>query len=83
MGWNITTVQKKDSILFQGIPEKVYFYYIHSYYIRSPLYETATSYYAVEFTSAIEKENLFGVQFHPEKSQKWGLKVLENFLRSL
>lgn len=80
MGWN-QIYRKKDSILLEGIREGAFFYFVHSYYVK-PTVEDVTlteTDYGVQFTSSIEKGNLFATQFHPEKSQKLGLKVLENF----
>jgi len=82
MGWN-QVYKKKESSLLTGIKEGEFFYFVHSYYVR-PEEEKATlttTDYGIEFTSSIEKENVFGVQFHPEKSQRAGLKLLENFIR--
>lgn len=79
MGWNTITNLKSD--LFKGIKEKEYMYLVHSYYAKQ-CYETiATSNYELEYASALENENFFGVQFHPEKSGKSGEKLLKNFLK--
>lgn len=80
MGWNRTRFQKPSS-LFNGIPDGTYFYFVHSYYVvpEQSKIVLATTPYDGEFTSAIERDNLFATQFHPEKSQKLGLKILENF----
>lgn len=80
MGWNDVR-KKKDSLLLKGIPDGSFFYFVHSYYAvpdDEPVTLTATS-YGVEFASSIEKDNITACQFHPEKSQKKGLKVLKNF----
>jgi len=82
MGWN-QVYKKKDSVLLEGIKEGEFFYFVHSYYVKPESEEvklTETD-YGIYFTSSIEKENIFATQFHPEKSQKAGLKVLENFYR--
>lgn len=80
MGWNRIWFQK-PSPLFKGIDDGMYFYFVHSYYVvpqETDIKLSVTSYDG-EFTSAIEKDNLIATQFHPEKSQKLGLKILENF----
>ncbi len=80
MGWNQVWIKKKEG-LFEGIKEGEYFYFVHSFYaVPSDENDIAsTTDYSVEFCSAVEKENVWAVQFHPEKSQKAGLKLLENF----
>jgi glutamine amidotransferase len=82
MGWN-QLEHRGDLPILEGIPSGAYFYFVHSYY-PEPLdraVAVATCTYGVSFAAAIAKGNLFGTQFHPEKSQKWGLKLLENFTR--
>ncbi len=81
MGWNGITMQKKDNPLFSGITDQSYFYFVHSFYVvpdDTSVISTTTN-YGTEFTSSIRKDNIFAVQFHPEKSQAAGLKVLRNF----
>lgn len=86
MGWNqvIFTLQKEaeNTGIFDRIPDKSYFYFVHSYYVvpKNKNIITATTDYDIQFTSAIQKDNIFGVQFHPEKSQTLGLKILKNFV---
>ena len=80
-GWNKIT-QSKKSHLMKGIPESSEFYFVHSYYLRpnetsNILNETE---YCFKFTSAIEKNNIFGVQYHPEKSHDIGEVLLKNFI---
>jgi len=80
MGWNQVT-HGGDLAIFDGIPSGAYFYFVHSYY-PEPLDGTlrvATCQYGITFPAAIGRSNLFATQFHPEKSQRWGLKLLENF----
>ena len=82
LGWN-QVHQKKDSPLWKGIPDQSFYYFAHSYFVQpenSGVIAGETE-YDITFTSSIWKENLFGVQFHPEKSQKWGLKILRNFVQ--
>ena len=67
--------------LLNGISQKSYFYFVHSYIFSNinPDEQIATSEYGETFASVVQKQNVFGVQFHPEKSQKSGLKLLSNF----
>jgi glutamine amidotransferase len=81
VGWNSLQIQSPSSRLLSGVPSGSFVYFTHSY--RVPLL-TATSAeceYGGRFSAAVEQENLFGVQFHPEKSGVAGLKILENFCR--
>ncbi len=84
MGWN--TVDKKREVPFlRGIESGDFFYFVHSYYVipeESQWVSTLTSYRS-PFVSSICKENLFATQFHPEKSQQKGLRILENFAKSI
>lgn len=80
MGWNQLNI-KQDIPLFKGIPDKSYFYFVHSYYVAPDdknIIATTTD-YGVEFTSAVSRDNVYAVQFHPEKSQALGLRLLKNF----
>ncbi len=80
MGWNSIRVKNRPPIL-DGISDGEYFYFVHSYYV-APEEEgviAATTDYGVEFTSMAWRENIFAVQFHPEKSQSKGLRMLRNF----
>jgi glutamine amidotransferase len=80
MGWNQLNI-KKDNPIFKDIPEKSYFYFVHSYYVApdDPSIVATTTDYGIEFTSSVWKDNIFAVQFHPEKSQTLGLRLLKNF----
>lgn len=80
MGWN--QVSQAEHPLWSDIPNDTRFYFVHSYYVKSesPGLVYGTTEYGVSFDVALGRENLFGVQFHPEKSQHFGLKLLENFL---
>ncbi len=81
IGWNRLSL-KRNSKVFEGIPPEAYFYFVHSYYVKPEEdIVLATTFYEEEFPSAVAKDNVFGVQFHPEKSGKWGLKFLSNFVR--
>ncbi len=80
MGWNQISLRRRAPIL-AGIDEGAYFYFVHSYYVAprdESLIATETD-YARPFCSGIWRDNLFGVQFHPEKSQEAGLRLLKNF----
>jgi len=81
MGWNEIEF-KKDSFLFANIKNKSHVYFIHSYEFTTKQKDcvTATTNYGNSIVVSIEKENIIGTQFHPEKSQKNGLVILENFL---
>jgi len=79
IGWN--QVKQKPSKLFLSIKDKSYFYFVHSYYCQASEEKIiiGSTEYGINFTSAIEDKNIFGVQFHPEKSGENGLKLLKNF----
>jgi glutamine amidotransferase len=81
MGWN-EVAQARPHALWQGIPDKTRFYFVHSYYPapRDPALIAATCEYGEPFTCAVARDNIFAVQFHPEKSQSAGLQLLSNFL---
>lgn len=80
IGWN-EVAPVIDTPLYKGI-EDFYFYFVHSYYLPSDIiHADVKTVYGIEFTSGVEKENVFGVQFHPEKSGDTGLKLLNNFAR--
>ena len=78
MGWNTVTNLKSD--LFKSIEEGAYMYLVHSYYAENCNQNIATTSYELEYASALENDNFFGVQFHPEKSGKVGEQLLKNFL---
>ena len=79
VGWNDIEF-KKDCVLFSGIDEHPNFYFVHSYYLDcKDNFITSKFDYGGKFTASIRKRNIFGTQFHPEKSQNNGLKVLRNF----
>ncbi|QQD18730.1 imidazole glycerol phosphate synthase subunit HisH [Spongiibacter nanhainus] len=80
MGWN-TVSQRIDHPLWEGIADNTRFYFVHSYYIHAPEFVAATADYGVEIHAAMACENVFAVQFHPEKSGDAGLQLLRNFLR--
>ncbi|MCP4652541.1 MAG: imidazole glycerol phosphate synthase subunit HisH [Candidatus Omnitrophica bacterium] len=85
MGWN--QVQTRDQRpetrdIFDGVDDGSYFYFAHSYYCKPKKNKTilTTTNYGINFASSLRQDNVWGVQFHPEKSQKLGLKVFNNFL---
>ena len=79
MGWNTVKVTRHSEIL-KGIGKKFFAYFVHSYYLKVNEYELANTDYIVNFSSAVQKDNFLGFQFHPEKSGKVGLKILKNFV---
>jgi imidazole glycerol-phosphate synthase subunit HisH len=80
IGWNTLELTGNDCPLFDGMKSGEYFYFVHSYYCAyRGEYTAAFTRYGVEYTSALWKNNIFAVQFHPERSQESGLKLLENF----
>lgn len=83
MGWNNITIGKQGG-LFKDIEQDAVYYFVHSYSLQPDASEegvaTSTCFHGQEIVASIEKDNIFGVQFHPEKSQGAGLKLLENFV---
>ncbi len=81
MGWNQIKIQNSKCALFSGINDLANVYFCHSYFVqpKDPSIIGASTDYGVLFASAVCKKNLFGVQFHPEKSQTTGLQILKNF----
>jgi glutamine amidotransferase len=82
MGWNQLHLKRVD-ILLEGIAQKSFVYFVHSYYVEPSDLSVACSVteYGIPFVSSIWRDNIFACQFHPEKSQGKGLKLIENFLR--
>jgi glutamine amidotransferase len=82
MGWN-EVFQARAHPLWEGIPDRSRFYFVHSYYPApgDAALTAATCVYGAPFTCAIARDNIFAVQFHPEKSQSAGLQLLSNFVR--
>jgi imidazole glycerol-phosphate synthase subunit HisH len=83
IGWNTVKFSLNNCPIFRGVDDRSYFYFVHSYYCHSEdsRYVAGVTSYGVDYTSALWKDNLFALQFHPERSQKNGLKILENFSR--
>jgi imidazole glycerol-phosphate synthase subunit HisH len=82
MGWN-EVIQARKHALWEGIADRSRFYFVHSYYPapREAALTAATCMYGTPFTCAVARDNIFAVQFHPEKSQSAGLQLLSNFVR--
>jgi imidazole glycerol-phosphate synthase subunit HisH len=84
MGWNEVTPQ--DPTLFAGLPAgEARFYFVHSFYLRCdhPSDVAATTSYGPTFASAVHRDNVWGTQFHPEKSHRFGMRLLENYARAV
>ncbi len=79
IGWNEIEIIQSD-LLTEGVKSHCDMYFVHSYYCPISEYTVAKTYYGVEYSSVLKKGNIVGMQFHPEKSQKNGLNILNNFL---
>ena len=86
MGWNsikCPTLNARRSAILKNVPNGSYMYFVHSYYVRprdKHVILTTTD-YGFDFVSGVKKDNIYGFQFHPEKSQELGLRILKNFVR--
>ncbi len=80
MGWNSLSI-RPGTRLFEGIDDQAYVYFVHSYYLKAAHADdvAASTFYSVDIHAAVEHENIFACQFHPEKSSDVGLKILKNF----
>jgi len=78
MGWNVVSDLKSD--LFTGIKEKEFMYLVHSFYAENCEQAIAITDYEIDYAAALQKDNFYGVQFHPEKSSVAGAQLLQNFL---
>ncbi|ODS41279.1 MAG: imidazole glycerol phosphate synthase, glutamine amidotransferase subunit [Candidatus Altiarchaeales archaeon WOR_SM1_79] len=80
MGWNTIDI-RKESCLYGDMYEEPRFYFVHSYYVKcnNPENSLTTTNHGIEFCSSVMEDNILGVQFHPEKSHKFGMKLLKNF----
>ena len=78
MGWNNITHLKTD--LFKGVDENSYTYFVHGYYAALGKHTIATTNYIQPYSSALQKDNFYGVQFHPEKSATVGAQIIQNFI---
>lgn len=81
MGWN-TVIKNKEVPIIADLDDNARFYFVHSYYVKCNKVEDALTYtnYGMKFVSAFASDNLVGVQFHPEKSHKFGVKLFKNFI---
>ena len=79
IGWN--TIYDLKTNLFEGIKENEYMYLVHSYYAEVSEHTIAKTNYGLEYSSSLQKNNFYGVQFHPEKSSDAGQTILENFIK--
>ena len=80
MGWNSLTI-REGAKLFQGIEQQAHVYFVHSFYLKAadPAEVAATTHYSTLIDASVEQNNVFGCQFHPEKSGEIGLQILKNF----
>ena len=80
IGWNQAHIRRPSPIL-KGIPDGAFFYFVHSFYVdpEDPSDTVTTTDYGVDYASIVGRDRMFGVQFHPEKSQELGLRILKNF----
>jgi len=78
MGWN--TISHLQTPLFKGVEENTYAYFVHGYYASTGEHTIAQTNYILDYSSALHKDNFYGVQFHPEKSAKAGEQIIQNFL---
>lgn len=81
MGWNDVSPQPTAAPLFRGMENDARFYFLHSFYFEcaNPMHVTASAQYGLDFACAVRADNVWGVQFHPEKSHRWGALLLKNF----
>lgn len=79
MGWN-EVIKLKDDELLNGIIDKTFFYFAHSFYVPQNDFSTSISNYGLNFSASVRYKNFFGVQFHPEKSAQQGIQIIKNFL---
>jgi glutamine amidotransferase len=82
MGWNVAYIEQQNE-LTKGFEGEIRFYFVHSYYVKvkNPAHSMMHTTYGLPFDSAIVKDNIFGAQFHPEKSHKFGMQFLGNFAK--
>ncbi len=85
MGWNTIRFSQDNCPLWKGLPSEAYVYFCHSYYVKpdKPQISASLTEYGVSFASSVWDKNVFGVQFHPEKSQDIGLRILKNFMENI
>ena len=80
MGWNLVK-KVKNSALLEGLEDSFYLYFVHSYYLGESKNALGMSHYGIDLVSIVQKEHIFGIQPHPEKSTNVGLKILKNFVK--
>ena len=80
MGWNVAT-RTRTSPLTEGLEGEIRFYFVHSYCVRTddPHHTVLQAHYGVDFAAAVQRDNIMGAQFHPEKSHRFGMQLLKNF----
>lgn len=85
MGWDYVKVLRESDPLFVDVPLPMRFYFVHSYHFvcKEPQDVLAVTRYGYDFASAVSRENILGVQFHPEKSHKFGMQLLRNFVERI
>jgi len=82
MGWNEMFIKENNNPLFRGLPNDFYLYFVHSYHaVCDDRYTIGETHYGYKFTSAVQNENIYGFQPHPEKSHDIGLQIIENFTK--
>lgn len=81
MGWSLIASRRRDSALLQGLDDKARFYFVHSYHLvcSDPADVLASACHGIEFVAMVQRGNVFGAQFHPEKSHRFGMALLRNF----
>jgi glutamine amidotransferase len=79
MGWNDVEISKKSIFYKEGVVQN--FYFVHGFYckVEDPQTNTGSCHYGIKFCAMVERENVFGCQFHPEKSQKFGMEIYKRF----
>ncbi|CAL1520094.1 imidazole glycerol phosphate synthase subunit HisH [Chitinophaga sp. MM2321] len=78
IGWN--NIAGLHSVMFEHVPENTYMYFVHSYYAALGADTVAITNYVINYSAALQKDNFYAVQFHPEKSAEGGARIIENFL---
>lgn len=80
MGWNVS-LPNSPSLLTKDVGAEPRYYFVHSYYVHvdDPVHSLMRTHYGIDFDSAIGRDNIYGVQFHPEKSHRFGMQILKNF----
>jgi len=83
MGWNTLSIVR-DSVVVSNVPQDEQFYFCHSYFFEAqdPADVVSTTEYGTEFISAVQHDNIHGVQFHPEKSHEWGARLIADFVKA-